>query len=62
MTVTPSKVLSLLEFISAKNENESRVATYLTTMIGNMNVGELSLFLRFVTGASVCIVPKIKIE
>ena len=27
-----------------------------------MQVKELSLFLRFVTGASVCIVPKIKVE
>lgn len=34
---------------------------YLTTMLGNMQVQELQLFLRFVTGASVCIAPKITI-
>ena len=34
---------------------------YLTTMIGNMQRQELRLFLRFVTGGSVCIAPKIKI-
>ena len=27
-----------------------------------MQVNELSLLLRFITGASVCIVPKIKVE
>ena len=62
MTVTPSKVLSMLEFEDATNELELRVCSYLTTMIGNMQVGELTLFLRFVTGVSVCIVPKIKVE
>ena len=32
------------------------------TMVGNMQVNELSLFLRFITEeASVCIVPKIKV-
>ena len=62
MTVTPSKVLSLLELPSASNENESRVFGYLTTMVGNMKVTELTHFLRFVTGASACIVPKITVE
>ena len=62
MTVTPTKVLALLELPSANNENESRMFGYLTTMIGNMKTTELSLFLRFVTGASVCIVPKITVE
>ena len=62
MTVTSSKVLSLLELPSASNENESRVFGYLTTMVGNMKVTELTHFLRFVTGASACIVPKITVE
>ena len=30
-------------------------------MIGNMHPQELWLFLRFVTGASVCIAPKIEV-
>ena len=62
MTVTPNKVLSLMEFLGPKNENESRVFGYLTTMVGNMTVTELSQLLRFITGASACIVPKIRVE
>ena len=62
MAVPPSKVLSLLEFGVLTNESESRVCNYLTTMIGNMQVTELSLFLRFVTGASVCIVSKMNVD
>jgi hypothetical protein len=31
-------------------------------MIGNMQVAQLSHLLRFVTGASACIVPKISVE
>lgn len=43
------------------NQSEERIYAYLTTMIGNMQGQELRAFLRFVTGASVCIAPKIKI-
>ena len=57
MTVTSSKVISLLEIMNTVNLNEERVCGYLTTMLGNMQ----GLFLRFVTGASVCIAPKIEI-
>ena len=49
----------MLEFDEATNNLERRVCSYLTTMIGNIQVSE---FLRFVTGASVCIVPKIKVD
>ncbi len=62
MTVTSAKVIAMLEFEDATNELELRVCSYLTTMIGNLGVRELILFLRFVTGASACIVPKIKVE
>ena len=62
MTVTPTKVLSLVQCPNPNNKNESRVFGYLTTMIRNMKITELSHFLRFVTGASVCIVPKIRVE
>ena len=61
MSVTLTKVLSMLEFCEIANELEEHVCNYLT-MVGNMQVNELSLFLRFITGASVCIVPKIKVE
>ena len=59
--MTSAKVI-LIEFEDATNELELRVCSYLTTMIGNQQVRELILFLRFVTGASACIVPKIKVE
>ncbi len=62
LSVDPCKVLSMLEVCPPANDLESRVADYLKIMIGNMKVNELSLFLRFVTGASVCIVPTIKVE
>ena len=62
MSVSPTKVLSILVFDNMTNDLEERVCSYLMTMIGNMQVSELSTFLRFVTGASVCIVPKIKVE
>ncbi len=62
LSVDPCKVLSMLEVCPPANDLESRVADYLKIMIGNMKVNELSIFLRFVTGASVCIVPTIKVE
>ena len=62
LSVSPSKVLSMLEICPPANDLESRVTNYLKLMIGNMQVGELSLFLRFVTGASVCTVPIIRVE
>ena len=61
-TITPTKVLSMLDYSEVTNELEQCVCNYLTTVVGNMQVSELSLFLRFITGASVCNVPKIKVE
>lgn len=61
LAATPSKVISKLDMTEAHNALEERVCGYLTTMIGNMQPPELRLFLRFVTGASVCIAPKIEI-
>ena len=55
-------VCAMLEFKDATNELELRVCSYLTAMIGNLQFRELILFLRFVTGASACNVPKIKVE
>lgn len=52
----------MLVFDEATNDLEGHVCRYLMTMIGNMQVSDLNLFLRFVTGASVCVVPKIKVE
>ena len=61
LTATPSKVISKLDLSEASNPSEERVCGYLMTMIGNMQPLELRLFLRFITGASVCIAPKIEI-
>ena len=62
MCVTLSKVIASLEMMSSSNPSEERVYGYLTTMIGNMKAQELRLFLRFITGASVCVAPKIDIS
>lgn len=43
------------------NAAEERVYGYLTSFIGNMKLEELRLFLRFITGSSVCIDKKIEI-
>ena len=59
LSVSASKVISMLETPSVSNPAEERVCQYLTTMIGNMQPNKLRLFMRFVTGASVCIASKI---
>lgn len=61
LSVTPSKVLGLLSFPQSSNVAQSRVTSYFTTFIGNMTAEQLKLLLRFVTGASVCVCPKIEI-
>ena len=61
LTATPLKVISFLDSGTAHNPSEERITSYLTTMIGNMQPSELRLFLRFVTGASVCISSKIRV-
>ena len=62
LSVSPGRVLSILEVNPPANDLESRATDYLKLMIGNMQINELSLFLCFVTGASVCIVPTIKVK
>ena len=61
-SVSTTKVLSMLDISPPGNDHESRVAGYLKLMVGNMQVHELSIFLRFVTGSSVCTVPTISVE
>jgi len=63
LTATPTKVLSMLDIPETMNPAEDRVATFLSTMIGNMTHPEdLRNFLRFVTGASVCVAAKIHVQ
>ena len=61
-SVSTTKVLSMLDISPPGNDHEARVAGYLKLMVGNMQVHELSIFLRFVTGSSVCTVPTISVE
>ena len=50
----------MLDNSEVTNELEQRVQ--LLDDYGREYASELRLFLRFITGASVCIVPKIKVE
>lgn len=60
LSATPSKVISILD-IQTSNLSEQRVSGYLTTMLGNLSMQDVRLFLRFATGASVCIAPKLTV-
>ena len=54
-SVSSNRVLSMIENPKCLNENQERIFGYLKLLIGNMNVEELQAFMRFVTGASVCL-------
>ncbi len=60
LAASSSKIISIMD-IGSSNPSEERVGDYLTTMLGNMPVESLRLFLRFVTGASVLITSKITV-
>jgi len=62
LTVTPSKVLAMLDVSSFISPVEERVYGFLISMVGNMTQRELKLFLRFVTGCSVCLSSKINVK
>ena len=47
---------------NTKNAAEERIYGYLVEMIGNMADEQLQAFLRFCTGSSVLIAPKLRIE
>ena len=59
MTISTSKVLSLLDEPSFCNAAEEEVWLFLRRFIGNMSVKELRSFLRFVSGSMVICVQKI---
>jgi hypothetical protein len=54
LQATPAKVLALLDDAFVTNLSRERVFGYLQQYVGNMQEDELSYFLRFVTGSSVC--------
>ena len=59
MSLSPSKVLSLLIEPYAKDETEEKTWFYLRSYIGNMSNDELRRFIRFVTGSFVISVKAI---
>ena len=61
LTATPSKVLSLIDEPILTNSAEEVVYGYLRQYIGNMSPNQLRLFLRFVTGSSVCGIQKVEV-
>ena len=61
MFATPQKVISMIEEPESMNPVEQRVYTYLLQMVGNMTQHEVSAFLRFVSGSSVCLEKKITV-
>ena len=61
MFATPEKVIGIVQESESMNAGEQRVFTYLTEMIGSMRQHELSSFLHFVSGSSVCLEKKISV-
>lgn len=61
LTATPSSVLRMILEPVAMNVAEERVYGYLISFVGNLRLEELRLFLRFITGSSVCIDKKIEV-
>ena len=61
LTASPSKVMQLIEEPLVLNPREKKVFEYLLQFIGNASTEEVSHFLRFVTGSTVCPTQKIQI-
>lgn len=61
LSVTVSKVLELLEEPTLVTEGQQLVWQYLKSYVGNMQNEELRMFLRFITGSFVIVVPKISV-
>ncbi len=53
-TVSPAKVLGMLDEEQGKTENEERVLGYLRQFVASLSEEDLRLFLRFCTGSTVC--------
>ena len=62
MVAIPAKVIEIIQEPDTMNAVEQRIFTYLCQMVGNMKTEELSSFLRFVTGSSVCLGKKIMVS
>ena len=61
LTVSPKKVMEVLDVTLAVNPAEERIAGYLVEMIGNMSTDVLQRILRFTTCSSVLTVKTINV-
>ena len=57
LSVSPAKVIKMLEDVPVKNKAEQRVLGYLHQYVGNISSEQLCDLLRFITGCGVCIGP-----
>ena len=62
VSVTPAKVLALLDEPFFMNKAESVIYRYLRQFIGNMSLEQVRVFLRFVSGSSVCTAEKLEVQ
>ncbi len=62
LLTSPSKVLEMIDESFFDSRNEERVFGYLQQFVGNMTSETVQKFLRFVTGASVAVCPKITVQ
>ncbi len=53
-SVSPTKVLSMLDEEQGQTENKERVSGYLRQFVARLSEEDLRLFLRFCTGSTVC--------
>ena len=58
---SPAKILELIEEPFFDNPAQQRVFNFLSDFVGNMKPDEGRIFLRFVTGSSVCLAKRITI-
>ena len=62
MSVTPSKILEILEEPMFQNRAEASVYGYIRQYIGNMSLEQASVFLLFVTGSSACTAQPLEVQ
>ena len=62
MSVTPSKLLALLQEPIFSNKAEATVFGYLQQFIGNMSVEQARSFIRFVSGSTSCMTNRLEVQ
>ena len=61
LTASPAKLLDLIDEPDLQNPSEERVFHFLQQFVGNLSTEEVGMFLRFITGSSVCLASKIQV-